>query len=69
MSNETDEHNYGEDVTITVPEQALGLVIERAEIEFNELYDMGVVDQDSLDDIEGALNKTQAAFEEATDNE
>lgn len=52
--------DYGEPVTITVPERAIGLVVERAEFDFDSLQAAGI-DPDTLDDIEGAIDTVQDA--------
>ena len=61
------KRDYGEEVDVSVPRRALGLVLERAEIEFDELEEYGEASPESLEDIEGALDLVKEALDEAVE--
>lgn len=56
----------GDSITITTDEQALGLVLERAGIEIDELYDMG--EEELANEACAAYETVTADFEAARDD-
>lgn len=61
----TDNTN-GDSITITTDEQALAMVLERANIEIDELYDMG--EEEFANEACAAYEEVKADFEAARDD-
>lgn len=66
----TDEHTdsgfYGDEIEISVPKRAIGLVLERAEFDLYELDQLGDVQQTTVQDIKGAIKTVENAVESAS---
>ncbi len=58
--------NNGDSITITTDEQALAMVLERAGIEIDELYEMG--EEEFANEACAAYETVKADFEAARDD-